>query len=1385
MRYFYCFFILYTVVISQTLDEHLTKELSNFTNWGSNNSAYRVSILGPRAISGTAKILEERLRFINFDKRQRLRTHEKITFSEAIAALTTLNVSPVKNDDIVPVLIKALKNNALWDRAVQVVARYGEASLPHLRDMLHKDSYHIRVLRTLQVMRRNAAPIIPEVENLLGKNKELDVEIVKTLLCIGSKKYPVVDSLCDSSSIDDNFLQKYSKLILQHNFVEQDILNVLFDNAAQFDATSAQALAAMWPKTKSRVMSLLHSSDNAQYKTALYILRFAKDSQFIDTFCKGLDSSDYRIRNTCTQALIALGEKTIDFAQNYPQEKLIDIIVEMAIYGEGTVVKKAILFLITALDTDSESLQLDIIKQLGHLHNEQLFTDVAIEKMRFLAKKSSSPKVRMKAIMFLRNENQLDVSVLRPLLAQDEHAFTALSMLVEMQDASAAIPDVLQYKTNAIADFHLPKILQFLQKHAPQEHFEAFCMENIGKKKIIFDCVEALHSVNKQQLVAKQIMQYAQEGECDAITALVFIAPEAKITRELLTRVVEKKAQCENNIIKALGYVHGEWVKKLLVTLLQKNTYFDPGIDIVIQLSKYGMHPLINSFFQRYSLRYYDVSGLLEMDHRVLEKLLNDRVIQFPASLKVEELFNANTQLGRRNLIKQLYNDISYQYILPTLAELGVRILPFLLQELEGKNWSYKNAEIAVRILSVVEDIGFAAIPVLLDTLQKGNSLQKLVSLNALTIFRQKISDNGLIARLLTDDDPLICDFAAYTWSQIADNSYNKTLSTLLECGDENVEKNAAQIFVACEQNFAKITSLLQHQNTKVQEQVMIGLGNMGKKTIDYIMALPEKSPQHLIILFETCRKFPQKSLVAIALDSLKHQSFAVQYRAMKSLAQIAAEEDVLRNFSQKNPVEKMQIVHILREKKFLSSTSLQLLGETLSQVANNEVHTAIVEILAEAKQHVVLPILNEKCLSHDPQQRLWAIKQLSFIPEKSRDNMLKALQDVDADIRLVAAKALSEVKSDPSMLEPLMQAIYDTNYKVRRAAVVALGNLGELARDKCLDSLDIILHDEDDSLHDRQELKTAFQKILNGKTIHKKEVPKSEMDYLKKVSGKEAVSWCLKTLPRSSTKMSFLLADKLKEYLKQDAQSVIDVLNSDVDWKVKAFIAIAISKISGSHGFDFSQYNYQPLIRALIPRLQEKNVQFYARRALAWVHHTSVDFLVEALNSNDPTLSRRAGDTLVYHQNSGSLSIVQDLLRSPKGVLYAVRMIYSSPSAKFFALTKSSDAQLRWESMKLFAEEDSLPFLKKQLQQNSQVAPTVLQILGLMNNSVQATKVLQQYCQDKNIHVSTLAVKMLANTTKEIPTTIAILEKIDTNNNVELQLAVTNTIYHLLSRSR
>ena len=73
MRYFWYFLFLYTSVFSQTtLDEHLTEELNDFTNWGSNNSARRVSFLGPRAVTHAAEILKKDLRFINFNPKQEL-----------------------------------------------------------------------------------------------------------------------------------------------------------------------------------------------------------------------------------------------------------------------------------------------------------------------------------------------------------------------------------------------------------------------------------------------------------------------------------------------------------------------------------------------------------------------------------------------------------------------------------------------------------------------------------------------------------------------------------------------------------------------------------------------------------------------------------------------------------------------------------------------------------------------------------------------------------------------------------------------------------------------------------------------------------------------------------------------------------------------------------------------------------------------------------------------------------------------------------------------------------------------------------------------------------------------------------------------------------------
>ena len=186
--------------------------------------------------------------------------------------------------------------------------------------------------------------------------------------------------------------------------------------------------------------------------------------------------------------------------------------------------------------------------------------------------------------------------------------------------------------------------------------------------------------------------------------------------------------------------------------------------------------------------------------------------------------------------------------------------------------------------------------------------------------------------------------------------------------------------------------------------------------------------------------------------------------------------------------------------------------------------------------------------LAHDDfRVRRAAIKRLSKLestPERAIDAMLDSLRDESDDVRVEAAIALTVLK-DERAVEPLINALIDTNSKVRQWAYKALKKMGNRAVPAMIDQLALMPDAGETGAPD-----SRIQEIL--------------MDTLSGM-GRAAVPYLIKALEKNqsaSAKEAVELLGKIGKNARESIYVLIEILNADTDIELKKATINAISNI-------------------------------------------------------------------------------------------------------------------------------------------------------------------------------------------------------------------------------
>jgi HEAT repeat protein len=224
------------------------------------------------------------------------------------------------------------------------------------------------------------------------------------------------------------------------------------------------------------------------------------------------------------------------------------------------------------------------------------------------------------------------------------------------------------------------------------------------------------------------------------------------------------------------------------------------------------------------------------------------------------------------------------------------------------------------------------------------------------------------------------------------------------------------------------------------------------------------------------------------------------------------------------------------------------------------------------------VPNLSRNLYSDNPDVRYWSTIVLARIGGQGIGSLIKILVDGDKDMRSFAAKALSETK-DQSVIQPLIQALGDSSWKVRKNSAESLLSMGNMVIKPVVQAL----------RNDNEDVRYWATKILG------------EM-------GEDGIEPLIILLSKGNKDMRFFAAEALGESSNPLAiEKLIEALG-DKSWSVRKNAAKSLQNVG--------EASIQPLAAALSHI--NPDVRHWASRILGRIGNKAIASLIKQLKDSD-----------------------------------------------------------------------------------------------------------------------------------------------------------------------
>ena len=241
--------------------------------------------------------------------------------------------------------------------------------------------------------------------------------------------------------------------------------------------------------------------------------------------------------------------------------------------------------------------------------------------------------------------------------------------------------------------------------------------------------------------------------------------------------------------------------------------------------------------------------------------------------------------------------------------------------------------------------------------------------------------------------------------------------------------------------------------------------------------------------------------------------------------------------------------------------------------------------------------------------------------------NLINALKDKDAGVRLKAAEELGKL-ADPRAVDPLIEALrYDENSDVRQKAAWALGEIGD---PRAIDPLSYSSV-KDVDYHVRDQTVAVLQKSTAGGH---------------KVDTRSADS-IIVALKDEDPDVRYRAAQALGQIKNTTAlDSLIEALRNDENWGVRQQAAWALGEIGGARAVDPLSYSS---VKDADYHVREQAVAVLQENGAGGhkIDTRSADSIIVALKDADPDVRYRAAQALGQIKNTTALDSLIEALRN------------------------------------------------------------------------------------------------------------------------------------------
>jgi HEAT repeat protein len=310
-------------------------------------------------------------------------------------------------------------------------------------------------------------------------------------------------------------------------------------------------------------------------------------------------------------------------------------------------------------------------------------------------------------------------------------------------------------------------------------------------------------------------------------------------------------------------------------------------------------------------------------------------------------------------------------------------------------------------------------------------------------------------------------------------------------------------------------------------------------------------------------------------VDSLKTANYNVAFWITKILSRVGKNGvKTLKKFLRfKNKNVRILVTEALADSKDITVVPdlVDCLRDESWSVQNNAA-----DALANLGEDVVEPLM--VMIKDEPEIYNWIIVVLDKLGKKQIRPLCKLLRHPDRDVRMRAAEALGSTQSE-SAIKPLIEALNDKVWLVRKSAAKGLASIGEIAVDPLIRNLKT----EDENV--RYWITTILGKI-----------------------GDKTIDSLVRILQTGTKDMKCLAGQALGET--RDERAVRPLIESlkDEEWTVRSSSATALKQLGSVTVF--------PLIKVLMD--QNEDLRYWSKKIVADIGPMEVDQFIKILQFDE-----------------------------------------------------------------------------------------------------------------------------------------------------------------------